>query len=96
MKFSKLLIQWYLQNKRDLPWRNTKDPYRILRNHVTTDPCRSGNPYFLSFVDPLFLIWLMPMKKQVLKLWQGLGYYSRARNLHKTAQYIANEKVFFP
>jgi adenine-specific DNA glycosylase len=52
MKFSKLLIQWYLQNKRDLPWRNTKDPYRILRNHVTADPCRSGNPYFLSFVDP--------------------------------------------
>jgi A/G-specific adenine glycosylase len=56
-----------------------------------------GTPYFLSFVDAFPTVFGLANadEEQVLKLWQGLGYYSRARNLHKTAQYIANElKVF--
>ena len=95
MKFSNLLIQWYLQNKRDLPWRNTTNPYHIWLSEIMLQQTRvaQGTPYFLSLYTLflLFLTWLKPMKKQVLNLWQGLGYYSRARNLHKTAQYVATE-----
>jgi A/G-specific adenine glycosylase len=95
MKFSKLLIQWYLQNKRDLPWRNTSDPYRIWLSEIMLQQTRvaQGTPYFLSFVDAFPTVFGLANadEEQVLKLWQGLGYYSRARNLHKTAQYIANE-----
>jgi A/G-specific adenine glycosylase len=95
MKFSKLLIQWYLQNKRDLPWRNTTDPYRIWLSEIMLQQTRvaQGMPYFLSFVDAFPTVFDLANagEQQVLKLWQGLGYYSRARNLHKTAQYIAAE-----
>jgi A/G-specific adenine glycosylase len=95
MKFSKLLIQWYLQNKRDLPWRNTTDPYRIWLSEIMLQQTRvaQGMLYFLSFVDAFPTVFDLANagEQQVLKLWQGLGYYSRARNLHKTAQYIAAE-----
>jgi A/G-specific adenine glycosylase len=63
----------------------------------TADPCRSGNSIFFVFRRPFPTVFGLANadEEQVLKLWQGLGYYSRARNLHKTAQYIANElKVF--
>jgi A/G-specific adenine glycosylase len=95
MKFSKLLIQWYLHNKRDLPWRNTNDPYRIWLSEIMLQQTRvaQGTPYFLSFADAFPTVFDLANadEEQVLKLWQGLGYYSRARNLHKTAQYVANE-----
>ncbi|SEF73898.1 A/G-specific adenine glycosylase [Flavobacterium urumqiense] len=93
MNFSKVLIKWYLQNKRDLPWRNTTNPYPIWLSEIMLQQTRvvQGMPYFLSFTTafPTVFDLAKANEEQVLKLWQGLGYYSRARNLHKTAQYVA-------
>lgn len=93
MIFSNSLIQWYLQNKRDLPWRNTTNPYAIWLSEIMLQQTRvaQGTPYFLSFMDTFPTVFDLAKadEEQVLKLWQGLGYYSRARNLHKTAQYVA-------
>jgi A/G-specific adenine glycosylase len=95
MNFSNLLIKWYLQNKRDLPWRNTTNPYPIWLSEIMLQQTRvaQGMPYFFSFTSafPTVFDLANAHEEQVLKLWQGLGYYSRARNLHKTAQYIAFE-----
>jgi A/G-specific adenine glycosylase len=95
MNFTNSLTQWYLQNKRDLPWRKTVDPYKIWLSEIMLQQTRvaQGTPYFLSFVSafPTVFDLAAANEEQVLKLWQGLGYYSRARNLHKTAQYVANE-----
>jgi A/G-specific adenine glycosylase len=95
MNFSNVLIEWYLQNKRDLPWRNTADPYYIWLSEIMLQQTRvaQGTPYFLSFVTafPTVFDLANANEEQVLKLWQGLGYYSRARNLHKTAQIVAFE-----
>ena len=95
MDFTNSLTQWYLQNKRDLPWRKTVDPYKIWLSEIMLQQTRvaQGTPYFLSFVSafPTVFDLAAANEEQVLKLWQGLGYYSRARNLHKTAQYVANE-----
>ena len=95
MIFTKLLIQWYLQNKRDLPWRNTQNPYQIWLSEIMLQQTRvaQGMPYFYSFTEnfPTVFDLANASEQQVLKLWQGLGYYSRARNLHKTAQYVAND-----
>jgi A/G-specific adenine glycosylase len=95
MDFTNSLTQWYLQNKRDLPWRKTVDPYKIWLSEIMLQQTRvaQGTPYFLSFTTafPTVFDLAAANEEQVLKLWQGLGYYSRARNLHKTAQYVANE-----
>jgi A/G-specific adenine glycosylase len=95
MEFSNSLIHWYLQNKRDLPWRNTTNPYPIWLSEIMLQQTRvaQGLPYFLSFTDafPTIFDLAKAEEEQVLKLWQGLGYYSRARNLHATAKYIAFE-----
>ena len=95
MSFSNLLIKWYLQKKRDLPWRNTINPYLIWLSEIMLQQTRvaQGMPYFLSFTTafPTVFDLAKANEEQVLKLWQGLGYYSRARNLHKTAQFVANE-----
>jgi A/G-specific adenine glycosylase len=95
MKFSNTLIKWYLQNKRDLPWRKTTNPYPIWLSEIMLQQTRvaQGTPYFLSFttVFPTVFDLANASEEQVLKLWQGLGYYSRARNLHKTAQTVAND-----
>jgi A/G-specific adenine glycosylase len=101
MNFSKSLIQWYLQNKRDLPWRNTIDPYFIWLSEIMLQQTRvaQGLPYFLRFTEAFPTVFDLAKadEEQVLKLWQGLGYYSRARNLHKTAQQVAFEyKGEFP
>ena len=95
MDFTNSLMQWYLQNKRDLPWRKTVNPYKIWLSEIMLQQTRvaQGTPYFLSFTTtfPTVFDLAAANEEQVLKLWQGLGYYSRARNLHKTAQYVANE-----
>jgi len=101
MNFSNILIKWYLQNKRDLPWRNTTNPYPIWLSEIMLQQTRvaQGTPYFLSFTTefPTVFDLAAASEEQVLKLWQGLGYYSRARNMHKTAQYIATELIgIFP
>ena len=95
MEFSNSLLHWYLQNKRNLPWRDTSNPYPIWLSEIMLQQTRvaQGLPYFLSFMDnfPTVLHLAKASEEQVLKLWQGLGYYSRARNMHKTAQVIALE-----
>ncbi len=93
MSFDKELINWYLENKRDLPWRRTKDPYQIWLSEIILQQTRveQGKPYYFKFLKayPNVLALANASEEEVLKLWQGLGYYSRARNLHFTAKYIA-------
>lgn len=101
MGFSKKLIYWYLENKRELPWRKTSNPYYIWLSEIMLQQTRveQGLPYFLKFKDAFPTVFDLANANEstVLKLWQGLGYYSRARNLHFTAKYIANElKGEFP
>lgn len=95
MNFHNILIKWYLRNKRDLPWRKTVDPYQIWLSEIMLQQTRvaQGMPYFFSFTQefPTVKHLADASEEKVLKLWQGLGYYSRARNLHKTAQYISND-----
>lgn len=89
------LIEWYLQNKRDLPWRDTKDPFNIWLSEIILQQTRvdQGLPYYQSFAntyDSIEAFANAPLD-DILKLWQGLGYYSRARNMHSCAQTIVNE-----
>lgn len=95
MNFSKTLINWYLQNKRDLPWRKTLDPYFIWLSEIMLQQTRvaQGMSYYLKFTRAFPTVFDLANADEstVLKMWQGLGYYSRARNLHFTAKYIANE-----
>lgn len=95
MEFSNSLIHWYLQNKRDLPWRNTTNPYLIWLSEIILQQTRiaQGLSYFFAFKEAFPTVFDLAKadEEQVLKLWQGLGYYSRARNLHATAKYISIE-----
>lgn len=95
MTFSNRLIYWYLQNDRDLPWRKTNNPYLVWLSEIMLQQTRvnQGLSYYLKFKEAFPTVFDLANadEKQVLKLWQGLGYYSRARNLHYTANYIANE-----
>jgi len=91
--FHKTLTNWYLNNKRDLPWRNTTDPYCIWLSEIMLQQTRidQGLPYYFKFIETFPTVFDLAEASQetVLKLWQGLGYYSRARNLHETAQHVA-------
>lgn len=89
------LLEWYERAKRPLPWRQTKDPYFIWVSEVILQQTRveQGTPYYLRFVQRFPTLGSLALAKEddVLKNWEGLGYYSRARNLHFTAQYIYKE-----
>ncbi|MCH3884031.1 A/G-specific adenine glycosylase [Tenacibaculum aquimarinum] len=95
MAFSNTLIFWHLQNNRELPWRKTQNPYFVWLSEIMLQQTRvaQGLPYFLKFTEAFPTVFDLAKADEntVLKLWQGLGYYSRARNLHFTAKYIANE-----
>ena len=95
MKFSNTLIYWYLQNNRELPWRKTKNPYFIWLSEIMLQQTRvaQGIAYYLKFTSTFPTIFDLAKADEstVLKMWQGLGYYSRARNLHFSAKLIANE-----
>ncbi|RAJ11769.1 A/G-specific adenine glycosylase [Olleya aquimaris] len=95
MNISKQLINWYLDNKRDLPWRNTQNPYFIWLSEIILQQTQvaQGLPYYNSFITnfPTVFDLAKAEEQEVLKLWQGLGYYSRARNLHASAKYIVTE-----
>ena len=95
MPFSEDILRWYATNKRVLPWRNTKDPYKVWLSEVILQQTRvqQGLPYYRSFIEhyPTVRDLSESSEKKVLKLWQGLGYYSRARNLHATAKRINND-----
>lgn len=93
MDFYNILTKWYLQHHRELPWRATRDPYAIWLSEIILQQTRvaQGQPYFESFLKAFpDVICLADADEQtVLRLWQGLGYYSRARNLHATAKHVA-------
>jgi A/G-specific adenine glycosylase len=94
MCWSKKLISWYADNQRQLPWRSTKDPYKIWISEIILQQTRveQGLEYYERFTEKfpdVFSLASAPQDK-VLKTWQGLGYYSRARNLHETAKTIVS------
>jgi A/G-specific adenine glycosylase len=95
MNFSTKIISWYQQNYRDLPWRNTNDAYKIWLSEIILQQTRvsQGLPYYINFVTafPTVNDLANADEQQVLKLWQGLGYYSRARNLHFTAKLVVEK-----
>lgn len=92
MDFTLRLLSWYKENKRNLPWRNTSNPYYIWLSEIILQQTRveQGLPYYHSFVTafPTLKDLATATEDKVLKLWQGLGYYSRARNLHAAAKTI--------
>ncbi len=94
MSFSNHLIHWYLKNQRDLPWRKTKNPYHIWLSEIILQQTRiaQGKAYYLKFLENFPTIFDLAKADEdtILKLWQGLGYYTRARNLHHTAKYIVD------
>lgn len=93
--FSKPLILWYLKNRRSLPWRKSRDPYRIWLSEIILQQTRiaQGTEYYEKFTAEFDTVSELASASEelILKLWQGLGYYSRARNLHLTAKYIVGE-----
>jgi len=99
--FSNKLAEWYEINRRPLPWRETRDPYRIWLSEVILQQTRvaQGLPYYLRFIArfPTVDSLAAAPEQEVLRLWQGLGYYSRARNLHRCAKdVVANYGSRFP
>ena len=92
MSFQSEIVAWYLKNKRDLPWRGTTDPYVIWLSEIILQQTRveQGMPYFLKFLEnfPTVNDFANASEERVLKLWQGLGYYSRGRNMLHTAKYV--------
>lgn len=99
--FSEKIINWYHQHKRDLPWRNTKDAYLIWLSEIILQQTRveQGMDYYLKFAKEFPTVKQLAKadNEKVMKLWQGLGYYSRARNLHTTAKIVADKyKGKFP
>lgn len=93
--FVNQLISWYRHQKRDLPWRHSKDPYKIWLSEIILQQTRvsQGMPYYLRFVEqyPTVQDLANASEGEVLRLWQGLGYYSRARNLHFCAKTVTEE-----
>jgi A/G-specific adenine glycosylase len=93
--FAEKVIRWYQYQHRDLAWRHTRDPYYIWLSEVILQQTRiaQGLPYYERFVKtyPTVFDLASAPEQDVIRLWQGLGYYSRARNLHQTAKYIAQE-----
>ena len=91
-EFQTTIISWYHQNKRNLPWRETTNPYFIWLSEIILQQTRieQGTSYYLKFIKhfPKIKDLALANEQEVLNLWQGLGYYSRARNLHTTAKYI--------
>lgn len=99
--FVNQLISWYSHQKRDLPWRQTNDPYKIWLSEIILQQTRvkQGMPYYLKFIEqyPTVKDLANAPESEVLRLWQGLGYYSRARNLHSCAKTVSSElKGVFP
>ena len=91
-EFAEILIDWYEENRRDLPWRDTKDPYRIWISEIILQQTRvaQGYDYYIRFVSRFPDVYSLARadEDEVMKYWQGLGYYSRARNLHAAARSI--------
>lgn len=95
MSLTQKLLLWYNENKRSFLWRESQDPYKVWLSEIILQQTRTeqGLPYFKRFLNayPRLVDLALASEDEVLKLWQGLGYYSRARNLHFTAQFIHNK-----
>ncbi|AKD02480.1 A/G-specific adenine glycosylase [Pontibacter korlensis] len=93
--FAQTLISWYGRHKRSLPWRDTTNPYFIWLSEVILQQTRvaQGLPYYERFIAtyPTVEDLAAAPQDEVLRLWQGLGYYSRARNMHHTAQLVVEK-----
>src|SRR5690606_24259757 len=93
--FNSLILIWFDKNKRNLPWRDQSHPYKIWLSEIILQQTRvaQGTDYYLNFVKqfPTVQHLASATEQKVLRLWQGLGYYSRARNLHFTAKWIVEE-----
>jgi A/G-specific adenine glycosylase len=100
MRFSETILSWYAENRRDLPWRNTQNPYFIWLSEVILQQTRvnQGLSYYYRFTEhfPDLPSLAAAPEEEVLKLWQGLGYYSRARNMLAAAREIVKRGGVFP
>ena len=94
-RFRKPLIRWYEAHARDLPWRRTNDPYRVWISEIMLQQTTvvAVIPYFERFLKrfPTVKDLAQAEESEVLKLWEGLGYYSRARNIHKAAGIVTDQ-----
>lgn len=94
-RFRRALTAWYRRHARPLPWRNTSDPYRIWISEIMLQQTTvvAVVPYFERFLErfPTLAALAAAKEEEVLRLWEGLGYYSRARNIHRTARRIIGE-----
>lgn len=92
------ILAWYDEHKRDLPWRNTRDPYQIWISEIILQQTRvaQGYDYFVRFIErfPTVEALAGAPEDEVMRMWQGLGYYSRARNLHAAAKAVVAEGTF--
>jgi A/G-specific adenine glycosylase len=97
---TKELLNWYQQSKRDLPWRIANDPYKIWLSEIILQQTRvdQGMPYYHLFIDrfPTMHDMADASEDEILHLWQGLGYYARARNMHRAAQILSKVWKTFP
>ncbi|MEL6653623.1 MAG: A/G-specific adenine glycosylase, partial [Bacteroidota bacterium] len=95
MSIGQAIVDWYEKNGRDLPWRETRDPYPIWISEIILQQTRiaTGIAYYHRFLErfPDLPTLAAAEQDEVLKYWEGLGYYSRARNLHAAAQQLMNE-----
>lgn len=95
LNFSKQIIEWYHLNKRDLPWRKSRDPYRIWVSEIILQQTRvdQGYDYYIRFLErfPDVISLANATEEEVLSVWKGLGYYSRARNMHLTAKQVVTQ-----
>ncbi len=95
MDFSYRLVNWYRQKARILPWRETKNPYFIWLSEIILQQTRvaQGQPYYEKFILAFPTVHALANadEQEVIRLWQGLGYYSRARNLHHAAKFVSQE-----
>jgi len=93
--FTHIVLDWYEKNKRELPWRETLDPYAIWLSEIILQQTRidQGRAYYLKFINrfPFIHDFAAASEDEILKMWQGLGYYSRARNMHHTAKMIVEK-----
>jgi len=93
--FTKALLQWYPINKRELPWRTTQNPYIIWLSEIILQQTRvaQGLPYFVKFLEKYPTVYDLASapEDEVMRMWQGLGYYSRARNLHSCAKQVVTD-----
>ncbi|MBT8042316.1 MAG: hypothetical protein KJN98_04040 [Pontiella sp.] len=89
------LLPWFAENKRSMPWRSKRTPYRVWISELMLQQTRvdQATPYFHRFMKrfPSLKSLATASQADVLKMWEGLGYYSRARNLHKAAQIIMEQ-----